>query len=237
MREIVLELSGVDALALIRDTPGLLAAHHGKSVWVKGIPQSNATDPKYWQLPFKKICSLDSDGYLYEWNTQVPFSKFPDLAWQPLADVLKIIPPVAAIAGQVSAPESFRLVPSAVVKKSEALITSVTHLKQYAQTAYRFRLQSLRMVVNQNGQALLLGNPLPPLPGREYWFYNNMLLPCGYQPEYEVTGAVLAKQLTAGGNMLPLFAPDGSYELIPTKLFTPVTRSSVRQLKLLPELC
>lgn len=237
MPEIVfcLPLLDIATLGHVRTVPGLKAAVHQGVVWVRGIPYTEEIDVKYWSIAAAALYMADDSGYLFDMSGKVPFAKLPDVAWMPIQEFINVSPPVSAMAGQLPAPVAFRLVASANTQKGEALLTDISHLKQYAANAYRFRLQGLQHVLLGN-KVLLTGNPLPPLPGTEYWRYNNVLLPAGYAFEYETTATALLLHIKAN-NALPVFDADGTYSLIPLQLFIPVTRSSICNIKLQEELC
>lgn len=233
MAEFLLQLpeTDVEQLGGIRIIPGLMAAVHNNHIWVKGIPVAQQTDSRLWTIPGGRVYTIAEDGHVFNTDSRVPFMQLQNLNWQPLKDMLQVEPPVSAIKGALPAPAQFRLVRAGNVNQSSALLTDLLDLIDYAETAYRFRLQRLSYAVSNEHTALVLGTPLLPLRGTEYWYYHEMLLPCGYAFEYEITAADILAHISPS-NGLVVFNTNGTYSNIPAQALVPVTRSGLRSLKL-----
>ena len=136
--------------------------------------------------------------------------------------------PTAALPGQPPAPVPVRLVPGPRPQPGAALLTTLVAWQVYAETAPAGRLASLRFAVSSRGQALLLGTPLPPLPGQEYWLTEGLLLPAGFEFEVPLAARLLGERLTHGGADFALFDPAGQYEIIAAAHLHPATRAAAR---------
>ena len=75
---------------------------------------------------------------------------------------------------------------------------------------------------------LIIGKPLPALPGKEYVLQDTLLLPCGYAFDPPVISALVVARLNPGKDALLLFDTDGSWEKIPAACFVATTRSAIR---------
>jgi len=95
------------------------------------------------------------------------------------------------------------------------------------QTAPAVRLEPLSWVIADD-QALVLGRPLLPLPGKSYWRRGNHLLPAGLDMEWTVLAETLDRQLNPDGNCWLLWDEDGSYLSVPGLGCRPLSISSFR---------
>ena len=228
-RVLVLAEAQRAALGTVRDQPGLRAApDEAGQLWVRGLPATGPLPLALRQLPALASYEADAEGRLFPSNKPTPTGRLLPLAWQPLAGFIPLAMPTAALPGLRPAPVPIRLVPSAAPQPGAALLTTLAALKSYAETAPAVRLAGLRFAVSAQGQALIIGTPLPPIPGQEYWLSAGLLLPAGFDCEVPLVAKLLAgQQLSEAADRL-LFFPDGQYEVLPAAQLHPVSRSAVR---------
>jgi hypothetical protein len=228
-RILVLAATQRAALGTVRDQPGLRAADDGAGqLWLRGLPATGPLPLALRQLPALAGYEADAEGRLFPVSRPTPTGRLPLLAWQPLAAFLPLEMPTAALPGQRPAPVPVRLLPSAQPRPGAALLTTLAALRSYAEAAPAVRLASLRFAVSALGQALVVGTPLPPLPGQEYWLSAGLLLPAGFDFEVPLVAQLLASQRPSPAADILLFFPEGQYEILPIAQLRPVTRSAVR---------
>lgn len=228
-RILVLAAARRPALGTVRDQPGLhAAADEAGQLWLRGLPATGPLPLALRQLPALATYEADAEGRLFPAGRPTPTGRLPGLAWQPLAAFSPLAMPTAALPGQRPAPVPIRLVPSAQPRPGAALLTTLDALKSYAEAAPAVRLAGLRFAVSGRGQALLVGTPLPPLPGQEYWLSAGLLLPAGYDFEVPLVAQLLAGQRPDPAADRLLFFPDGAYEILAAAQLHPVSRSAVR---------
>lgn len=225
---LVLRAAHREALGAVRAVPGLRAAEAEGQLWLRGLPAAEALPLAVQALPAVARYTLDAPGYLFEPGRLAPSRQLPTLAWQPLDEWLPLELPTAALPGQHPPSYTVRLVPSARAAVGAALLTTLAEWLRYAEGAPAVRLQPLRFAAAADGRVLVLGTPLPPLPGQEHWLHEGLLLPAGFDLEAPVLAPLLARLLNPAGDALLLFAPDGSHECIPQAHLLPVTRAAVR---------
>jgi hypothetical protein len=230
MQELVFIFNKADVASLgkVRCTAGLLAAVKDDSIWLRGVMDLPDMDIKIKQLPAKQTFYIDENELLFAPGTVTPVDQMPQLDWQPLNSFLPVEIPVAALPGQVTALAKIQLIPSENSQAGSALLTSLQVWKSYAETAPGSRLQRLRFAVAADNEVLIMGNPLPPLPGKEYWSCNNILLPNGYQFEIPMMANFINEKFNAQHQSVLLFDVDGSWQLIDNNFFVPAKRSAVR---------
>ncbi len=230
MRELVIKLLLADkeTLGTIRTYPALQVALEEAYIWLRGIEAKAQIDSKLRQLPAIHTYELDEQGNLFPPGRLTPVGKLPELVWIPVNKFITPALPTSAMPGQLTGKYRVKLVPSTKVKPGEALLTTLHLWKNYAGAAPEVRLKALRFAVSSNGQVLILGTPLPAIPGKEYWRHHNLLLPAGYEFELPIVSGLIARKLNPANDSYLLFGEDSRWEKIPEAYLQPATRSAVR---------
>lgn len=215
------------ALATVRDQPGLQCAlaPDGR-LWLRGLPVAPPLPVQ--QLPAEARYHLDAAGRLFPVGRATPIGELPsELAWQPMRTFAPLTLPVAALPGQLPAPAPAALVPLPKARPGAAILTTLAAWQQYADTAPAIRLQALLFAVAGPRRVLVLGTPLPPVPGLELWQHGRLLLPAGLGFGSELLMELVTRRLRPDAEYL-LFGPDGGWERVPETHLVPATRSAVR---------
>jgi hypothetical protein len=233
MSELIIVLSQADkaALGTVRCLPGLQAAEDEGFIWVRGIPVQEKIDLRIRQLPGLHTYTLDADNHLFPPGGLTPVGKLKPLQWIPLSTYITVELPVSALPGRIHQQIAIRLVPSEQSQAGNALLTDLDIWKEYAETAPLIRLQQTRFAVSEKNKVLIMGTPLPALPGKEYVLQDTLLIPCGFAFDPPVISTLIANRFNALKESLLLFETDGSWEKIPTICFVPSTRSAIRLTK------
>ena len=233
MKELIIVLSQADKAALgsVRCLPGLLAAEEEGFIWVRGINALNELDLRIRQLPGLHTYTLDADNNLFPPGGLTPVSKLKPLQWVPVEKYITVTLPVSALPGKVSLQHGIRLTPSGRSQEGNALLTNLAAWKNYAEAAPLVRLQQTTFAVSENNKVLIMGTPLPALPGREYVLQDTLLLPCGFEFDPPAISELVIARLDPSKDSLLLFDTDGSWEMIPKSAFMPSTRSAIRLTK------
>jgi len=221
---LVLESKYRDTLGGLRAIPGLKAAGDGALIWLRGIEAGIAPDKRIASLPVLNRYTTDEEERLFPDKQKTPIARLPKLDWQPIKAFVAIELPVSAMPGKLFLPMTIRLSRYGTVHEAFALLTDLDSWKIYAETAAETRLQQLRFAVSGRGEALVIGLPLPQLPGKYFWPREQMLLPVGY----DLDPPIVASLVEAPNETLMLFDPDGSWQVIGIASFQPARRSAVR---------
>ncbi|MET0393040.1 MAG: hypothetical protein ABW019_07850 [Chitinophagaceae bacterium] len=233
MGEMILRLDKKDsgALGAVRCITGLRAAEDEESVWLRGITGTTGTGKEIKQLPVKSTFVLDEQHRLFIPGTLTPIGLLKEMEWQPLSSFIPVNLPVSAMPGKTNEQVPVRLVPSDTTKSGDVLLTRLAGWKTYAETAAAARLSRLRFAVSAANEVLVWGHPLPPLPGREYWLQDDILLPAGYRFEISLAAGFASHAYNKTGDSLLLFHPDGNWQKIAKSCFVTAKRSAVRLTK------
>lgn len=225
----VLSRADLDALGTVRTIPRLLVATTEREIWLRGIPDKGEFADRLRQLPALRRYTIDLAEQLFLHGDQVPSERLPQLAWLPIAQLLPVDIPTAALAGQVQGEVRIQLVPSSEETSPVALLCRLPDLQAWAASAAESRIGCLRMAANSDGQVLLLGNPLPPLPGTGYWACEGLLLPAGYVLEFPILAPMILARCNPGRDGFVWMQANGNWEHIPLQNFVTATRSGIRQ--------
>ena len=226
---LVLDAAYRSALSAVRDQPDWLAAAAADgALWLRGPAATSPLPLSIRQLPARAAYWVDAQGRLFPVGGRTPTGQLPVLYWEPIAEFMPLEVPIAALPGEAPAPGPVQLVPARQFRPGAALLTTLAAWVAYAETAPAVRLTSLRFAVSGRGQVLLLGAPLPPLPGREYWQTGNLLLPAGYELALPLAARLLTDKLQLADAGLLLFDESGQYEVLAQADLHPATRAAVR---------
>jgi hypothetical protein len=171
---------------------------------------------------------MDEQDNLFPVGGLTPVGKLKNLQWIPVREFIQLELPTSAMPGKIGQKYPVHVVPSGTIKEGQALITSLLVWKEYAATSPEIRLKRLRFAVSEANEVLIMGTPLPAIPGKEYWMQENMLLPGGFDFELPWIASLVAGKLNPQNEAVILFNEDSSWEKIAKEAFVPATRSAVR---------
>lgn len=223
-----LELKDKDSLGAVRCTEGLMVAEDSSFIWIKGDNVLLNADFHLKQLPVKTTFLADDNNNLFIPGKLTPVEKLKALEWIPLSTFIQVEAPVAAFPGQTNEKVEIKLVVSKTERKGIALLTSLAIWKQWAESAPGIRLERLKFAVSEKKEVIVIGDPLPPIPGKEYWAIDDILLPSGFQFEFSFVSAFIAEKLNEDGRSLILFDSGGNWRTIDKAFFSNSNRSAVR---------
>ncbi|MCD9015550.1 hypothetical protein [Parachryseolinea silvisoli] len=220
-----LRLTDAPALATVRHLPQLQAATDDACVWLR---IDGPADKAVWQLPAQQRYLANADGVLFPVGHVTPIGKLPKLKWKKLTDFMPLKPPVSAMPGIAQALYTVKLVPSTKDHDSAALFVTFDAWQHYVLAAPAARLARLRFAVSERREVLILGTPLPPLPGLACWRQNDLILPTGWDFEAPFLGELVTRRLNPQGDAILYIDTAGHWQRILHTQFVPASRSAVR---------
>ena len=108
------------------------------------------------------------------------------------------------------------------------MLTSLEEWKQYAETAPGVRLERLKFAVSEKKEVLVIGEPLPSIPGMEFWQTADVLIPSGYDLEFDLLSGFIQQRFNSNNNSFVVFDKDCNYQVIDKNFFVTAKRSAVR---------
>lgn len=225
----VLNARDVSLLGNFRSMSNLSVANHGTEVWLR-YPSVNVELKKQLsRLPAMFTYLENEDGLLFLKDSSTPIKKMPVLTWQPIENFIPIELPIAALPASKAPTYHLKIVPSSSYQAGSLLRLSLDVWKQYAETAPAIRLESLRFALSEDGEVLVMGVPLPALPGEEYWLQGKILLPSGYDFEWPIIATLFAEKENLDNKALILMDKNSTWQKIELQNFVKATRMGIRR--------
>jgi hypothetical protein len=245
----VICLAPADAasLAPLRLTRGIEVAEKEPFVWVRGASSDEKIERLLRALPAIARYEVTSGNRLRNLETRIPAETLPALNWQPINTWLRVQMPSTipvdeartSYVGKSPPPHvggyegygtvALRMIRSAEERPIALLMTSLDDWREFALNAPEIRLRQLRFAVEESGNVVVRGKPLPPLPGRQFVLHGNVAVQAGFTWEPAVSSDVLSRRLGLSADALALFHEDGTFSRIEAEQFVPATRSAVRE--------
>lgn len=232
MQEIILrlQLKDRDRLGAVRCISGLEAAEDGTYIWLRGINETNINN-EIKRLPVKSTYYINENNELFHPGMLTPVDILKSLQWLPLQKFISVEAPISAMPGVVKEKINIAIVVSSKERKGTALLTSLSVWKRYAETASASRLEAITFVVSEKNEVLIMGNPLPSLPGKEFWETQDVLIPCGYDFQVSMMPFFINKAWNKQKKYIILFNTDSEWQRIEKGYFVQGKRSAVRLTK------
>jgi len=230
---VVIAAADVEQLGHVRCIAGLHVAVRTDQLWIRGILDDGNVDLRIRQLPALHRYVLNQNDQLFLPNGQTPVAYLPRLEWKSILQFLPVEWPVAAFAGQAELQVAPRLVPSGKEENAVMLQSTLQNLQDWAQTAPEIRIKCLKMVADRDGNVLLMGFPLPSIPGKSFWSCEGLLLPARFNLEFPMLAPTILARCNPEGDALVMLHADGSWKRIPLALFVAASRSGIRQTPLI----
>lgn len=179
-------------------------------------PEGRALERRLRSLPGAELFERVGDA-LRPAGGRVAVRRRPEGDWRPLDETLAVLLPAASPLSSPSEPEiaiPLRLAEDREPRRPDALRLTLAELTRWALTAPQVRLTPLVHAVSDRDRALVIGHPLPPLPGRRFVLRDGVLVPAGLRlvPALDELSLALLFGLTPGDLALVEPAPDESQE-------------------------
>lgn len=226
---LVFKKSDLPHLATVRCWPGMNAAETETEVWLR-CPMLHADmDQTLRALPAIHSYRQDAQRLLFPLGGSTPVAKLPRLDWLPMKQFIPVELPGAALPAQLTQDYPLQLLPCTEYHPGAALKVKLADWQAYAETAPEIRLSALRFALSSAGDVLVMGEPLPPLPGVEYWLQDSILLPAAYDLEWPLVAALFNQRENSKGIYFLLFEKDGNWQKIEKRCFVPASRAGIRR--------
>ncbi len=216
-------------LASIRHWSTLKMAYEGNAIWLKGFSEEQVTSITVKSIPHKQLYK-EQDGQLFPLGSLLPSKNVPSLLWTPIERALPVqLPSKQSNLETPLANIQMELVPAEKEEKVIALGVELPVLANYIEKAAAHRLQSLRWLVINRQQALIIGEPLLALPGKVYWQQEDFLIPAGWQFKLYALVPAFNRLLNFERNQLLIWNENGTYYPIDKNQLQTLSIGSFRQ--------
>lgn len=225
------------ALEALRLLTGVEVALDGEALWVRGPLAEGMAATLPGRLPASERFELLADGVLRTAGASVPFARLPHGAeWSNLRSWIKVELPALLPSAAMDKPE-LRLVRGGAEAVPDAILFGLDAWARWAESAPAVRLHPLRFAAATSlaldgigpAQVLVLGQPLPPLPGRRLISRAGVLVPVGWQWQPAVDPAVVRRLFGLRTDELALWPDEHTpVSIIPAEAVVQANRSAAR---------
>lgn len=224
---LLLHLDPADATTLgpYRTRAGWELCAMEESIWIR-CPESALEECA--NLPCRGRYRSDNSGRLTPLDATVPVMMAPGEEWQPLIESILILPVASRMPGTPRERVELSLVRSERETTADALLLSLEELAVWVEQAPRVRLDRLRFAAAPDGRALVIGTPLPPVPGTPHYLCGALALPCGWGFAPHLWPAWVDKSLSLPSGAMALIHENARIEVVGQEGLSPLTLAAIR---------
>lgn len=225
---IQLARNDAEALASLRRHTDIQIGEDNEALWLSGKMANESLALALQALP--AMARFDSIGgnVLRPVGSRIPSATLPKLSWQPLTSWLQVQAPVAALPGNLPGRETLRLVRSSQEFSANLLRTHLDSWNQFALSAGMIRLAPLRFAVSDSREVLVCGQPIPPLPGRQYVEREGVAVPVGFHWQPAVDISIVRRVFNVVADALIVWDENNTFIRVNAEQFVPATRGNAR---------
>lgn len=217
-----------ELLSPIRPWDNLKVAFEGQDIWVTGFSFLQIESLEVKSNPYIEVFYAEGPK-LFPKNSQLPAGNIPSLLWTPIRRAFPVkLPKFNHNYFGIEESLSVNIVAAEGERAPHALLTTLSILGEYLNRAPEVRMKSIEWIVLGNDQALLLGKPLLPIPGKAYWKVEDMLLPVGYDFEFPILASYINQGLNPEYDSWILWQQDTQYLRIPKEKMKKLSVGSYR---------
>lgn len=226
-------LNSIDAsIGKLRQVPGVVvlpveSASHN-TVWIKGETLDDRVSRILRSLPDAERFLVTANNSLTSWGETVPREVLPDGTWIPISEWLTLQMPAAGFAAPISQRVPLSIVRSDSPVEANMLKVAWKVWRDYAISAPVIRLNQWAFAVSDQGEALIRGRPVAPLPGIRYVEQSGIAIPVGWRLEPPIAEASLHRAMSLEPGTIAMISEAGTMEGILESAFVRATRSAVR---------
>lgn len=230
---LVIDRENMKHLAQLRQWAHLQIAFETKTIWLTNFAAEQIESVAVKSLPYKSIYYAQN-GKLYLQNHLLPYCDEPLFKWLPIEEglPLKIGKYNHNYFGQ-DKKIGVQLVAENKEREASAMLTNISLLKKYIETAPKIRLNKLRWVLVNNDQAMIFGTPILPLNAKVYWLSYSSYIPIGFNFDFYLLNEFIKELLDEENKNLIVWNEDTTYFKVDKQLIMPLSLSSFKKSLLL----
>lgn len=226
-------LNRIDAsIGRLRQLPGVVVlsveSASQNAVWIRGEALDDRVSRTLRSIPDAERFLVGTNNSLTFWGETVPRATLPDGTWIPISEWMILQMPAAGFAAAINQLILLNLVRSDSPVEANLLKVGWSIWRDYAISAPQIRLNQWEFAVSDNGEALIRGRPVAPLPGIRYVEQSGIAVPAGWRLEPPIAEASLHQAMSLGPGTIAVISEAGMMDVIPDSEFVSATRSAVR---------
>jgi hypothetical protein len=217
------------AAGALRLHSGIQALQTADGLWIRGDALTQELDSILHKLAPTLRCRMLADEQLLPEGKRVPAGSLPRGTWQPICQVIAPQAPKPFAAAVMPGKVALRLVRRTGSADPSAMLTDLSALRAYADTAPAIRLARLSFALRADGAAIVRGTPLPPIAGIALAESQGILIPCGWGWDTPVPAAVVRQVLGLRDDQIALVLESSDAQVIESLQFVQLSRAAARQ--------
>ena len=219
-------------VAELRLTPSIRLLETENHIWLQGEDLEEQLRAQLLRIPDILLFHVEVDRQLIPLGATVPNGYLPSGDWILIRNWCSVRLPVAAYSGETHPTVLITIVRSAECQEANTLVADFADWRRFVETAPSIRLRNLKFAVHESGKTMIVGSPLPPIPGLFLYAEQGIAVESGWRVEPRVEPQILAHSLKLGGNDIAWIQRTGEVEVVLANDFCPATRSAVRRTRL-----
>lgn len=216
----------LDSVYNLRKYSNIKIAFDSDVIWLRGLTKTNIESLSILKIPSVKRF-YSKDVHLIEYGKSLPFMIEPTFLWTPIQRGLKIqIPKENFNYFGINSSFNIMIEPSSFPQKITASIVNMDRLEKYLNSSLNYRTKTITWTILNNNSALLLGTPLIPIPGKDFYQADPFLIPAGKKLKYKTLLNVYRKALKDPLDFWYLIEEDSEIKKIRKNDFNPLNKGS-----------
>ncbi len=218
-------------LAPLRKWSNLKVAFDKDQIWITNFEHHQIESIEVKSVPYKTIF-YRKESKLFLLNSLLPDRNEPSCLWTPIerAFPLEIKNANFNYFG-IEEKVAIKLVQEEVERAAEVLLTDISTLENYLNTAPAIRLKNLTWVVIGTSEVLIFGKPLLPISGTVFWKNQEAIIPVGYNFELAIISETINKKINTTKSAWVIWFKNATYFALEKSQLMPLTLSSFRKTK------
>lgn len=213
----------------LRNWAHLKIASDEHLIWVRGFTNTEIGSVKVLSIPSAKRYCLQGTK-LYLLGHRLPYRVEPSLLWTEIQRGLSLnLPQQNFNYFGLNQAHSISIVPSDKIYTMNVTIVQLDLLCAFVRSAASIRMESLKWTIIDDQQALIIGTPLLPISGEDYYTNGCFIIPGGYKLKYGVMLATYEKSLLGHSDCWYIIDEKNEMRKINRSEFTILNKGSVLQ--------
>jgi len=202
-------------------------AYEDEFIWIRGFSKVEIERTEVLQLPAAHRFMLRETN-LYRIGNQLPDRVEPSLLWTPIHRGLRLkLPNQNFNYFGIDQSHAISITPSNQAKPITATLIDLKSLQAYISTASNIRVQNLKWTIIDQQNAFVIGTPLLPVWGDEYYQQACFFISAGWKIRYQKMASTYQKSLPDQLDHWYILRPDQPIAKIQKSAFTPLNKGSL----------
>lgn len=198
-------------------------------IWIRGFTSTEIESVRVLSIPSAKKYYLKNTR-LYLLGHRLPYAVEPTLLWTDIQRGLSLsLPSQNFNYFGIDQSHSISIIPSDTVLKINVTLIDLEALYVFVKSAAKIRMSNLFWTIVDNTHAMVVGNPLLPIKGEDYYKFGCFIIPGGWKLKYEIMLPTYEKSLLDSSTSWYLINERNEMKKIRKSEFTELNKGSVVQ--------